>query len=119
MKKLFALIVSMICMSFIANADNYDTCKVTGANGATVAVSVIDFDDQGSVTVEISSDCDDYVNVSFKLTLKSKSYSCGSNSFTVSAQPNSNTVKKYKIRKTSAMEITSVDVVVSGARCTK
>lgn len=119
MKKLFALIVSMICMSFIANADNYDTCKVTGANGATVAVSVIDFDDQGNVTVEISSDCDDYVNVSFNLTLKSVSSTCGSSSFTVSAQPNSNTVKKYKVRKTVSYAIVKVDVIVSGARCTK
>lgn len=120
MKKLFALIVSMICMSFIANADNYDTCKVTGANGATVAVSVIDFDNQGNVTVEISSDCDDYVNVSFNLTLKSVSSTiCGSSSFTVSAQPNSNTVKKYKVRKTQSYMIDKVDVIVSGARCTK
>lgn len=119
MKKLFALIVSMICMSFIANADNYDTCKVTGANGATVAVSVIDFDDQGNVTVEISSDCDDYVNVSFELTLRNNSSYCGSSRFTVSAQPNSNTVKKYKIRKTQNFDIHKVDVNVSGARCTK
>ena len=118
MKKFFALIVSLICMSVIAYADNYDTCKVTGGNGATVAVSVIDFDNQGNVTVEISSDCDDYVNVSFKLILTDEyGYDNGSNSFTVSAQPNSNTVKKYKVRKEAAHDITEVSVVVSGARC--
>ena len=117
MKKFFALIVSLICMSVIAYADNYDTCKVTGGNGATVAVSIIDFDADGNVSVEISSDCDDYVNVSFTLTLTSEYGTNGSNSFTVSAQPNSNTVKKYKVRKKVAHDITEVSVVVSGARC--
>lgn len=118
MKKFFALIVSLICMSVIAYADNYDTCKVTGGNGATVAVSIIDFDADGNVSVEISSDCDDYVNVSFKLTLTNEyGYNDGGSSFTVSAQPNSNTVKKYKVRKKSAYDITEVSVVVSGARC--
>ena len=118
MKKLFALIVSMICMSVITYADNYDKCKVIGTANATVAVSVIDWDDNGNVTVEISSDCDDYVNVSFKLILRNRdSYSRGSGSYTVSAQPNSNTVKKYRLRRVNTDSIKSVDVEVTGAHC--
>jgi len=120
MKKFFALIVSLICMSVIAYADNYDTCKVTGGNGATVAVSVIDFDADGNVSVEISSDCDDYVNVSFTLTLFLKnSTDLVKSSFTVSAQPNSNTLKKYRVRKTNSLDVRSVHVEVKGARCDK
>lgn len=117
MKKLITLIVSMICMSVITYADNYDKCKVIGTANATVAVSVIDWDDNGNVTVEISSDCDDYVNVSFTLTLKHKAIIRESGSYTVSAQPNSNTVKKYRLRRYSDDYITEVDVKVTGARC--
>lgn len=117
MKKLFALIVSMICMSVITYADNYDKCKVIGTANATVAVSVIDWDDNGNVTVEISSDCDDYVNVSFTLTLRAQGAKRGSSTYTVSAQPNSNTVKKYRLRRSYDDSITQVDVEVTGARC--
>ena len=117
MKKLITLIVSMICMSVITYADNYDKCKVIGTANATVAVSVIDWDDNGNVTVEISSDCDDYVNLSFTLTLKNDRAYRGSGSYTVSAQPNSNTVKKYRLRRNNTDSITSVDVQVTGARC--
>ncbi|MBP3440722.1 MAG: hypothetical protein J6K24_05705 [Tidjanibacter sp.] len=119
MKKLFVLLVAMLGISLTTMADNYDTCMVKGGNGASVSVSVLDWDDDGYVKVQISSDCDDYVNVTFELKLYDKTHGqeYGKQTFVTTAQPNSNNVAEYRVRIKGTDGVRSVGVTVKGARC--
>ena len=108
--------LAMFTISISANADGgYATCRVSGGNGATVSASIIEYDQDGYVTVEFSSDCDDYVAVSFTLTV----YSSGnkhSRSFVYSVQPNSNNQRKYFVHD-FYYDIEDATVTIGGARC--
>lgn len=120
MKKFFIFLLAIIGISFTAYADgNSDTCKVTGAGyGDTVTVSVIDYDDE-TVTVNIASDCDEWITVTFHIQRESESASAityNTNTFSASAQPNSNITKTYRLPKPGNGE-PSFYVTISGARC--
>lgn len=119
MKKLFVLLVAMLGISLTTMADNYDTCMVKGGNGASVSVSVLDWDDDGYVKVQISSDCDDYVSVTFELELRNTTHSkvYGTQTFVTTAQPNSNNVEEYRVRIGENCTVNKVNVTVKGARC--
>ena len=121
MKKLFITLVTILSVSLTAMADGYDSCVVKNGNGASVVVSVEDFTKDGTVYVNIASDCDDYVNVTYTLTLREYNGMrtgnpvTGEQTFTYSVQPNSNTSKTHRISVSSA--VVEVDVTVKGARC--
>mgnify|MGYP003474755156 CR=1 FL=1 len=116
MKKFFIFLLAIIGISFTAYADNYDTCRVTGAGyGDTVTVSVIDYDDE-TVTVNIASDCDEWITVTFTIQRGSGGSNFNTNTFSASAQPNSNITKTYRLPK-PGNEKPSFDVSISGARC--
>ncbi|MBR2115534.1 MAG: hypothetical protein IJ942_00780 [Alistipes sp.] len=119
MKKIIVIILASIGIFINANAESYGSCKVAGGNGATVAVTVMDFDTEGNVSIQISSDCDDYVNVTFTLELISEERSkLASRTEVLSVQPNSNTQKNYYIPfNTFSNKVDHVNVIVTGARC--
>ena len=121
MKKLFITLITILSVSLTAMADSYDSCVVKNGNGASVVVTVEDFTANGTVYVSIASDCDDYVNVTYEISLYHYStgfYQCvARDTFTVSVQPNSNTPKKHEIKFKGFYEIAKADVSVSGARC--
>ena len=79
----------------------------------------MDFDTEGNVSIQISSDCDDYVNVTFTLELISEERSkLASRTEVLSVQPNSNTPKNYYIPfNPHGNKVDHVDVIVTGARC--
>ena len=117
MKKFFVFLLAIIGISFTAYADgNSDTCRVTGAGyGDTVTVSVIDYDDE-TVTVNIASDCDEWITVTFRIKRWSGDCADITNNFSASAQPNSNITKTYRLPK-PGNEKPSFHVTISGARC--
>lgn len=118
MKKLFVLLVAMLGISLTTMADNYDTCMVKGGNGASVSISVLDWDDDGYVKVQISSDCDDFVNVTFELNLRGSSdYYISSQTFVVTAKPNCNDIQVFRVRNVNESNVRKVTVTVKGARC--
>ena len=116
MKKFFIFLLAIIGISFTAYADgNSATCRVTGAGyGDTVTVSVIDYDDE-TVTVNIASDCDEWITVTFNIDRSNNTYRNKSN-FSVSAQPNSNITKTYRLPKPGDGN-QYFNVTISGARC--
>lgn len=118
MKKFIFLMLAMFTISISANADGgYATCRVSGGNGATVSASIIEYDQDGYVTVEFSSDCDDYVAVSFTLTVKdAKTGFTQSRSYVYSVQPNSNDQREYFVYN-FANDIVDATVTIGGARC--
>ncbi len=119
MKKIIVIILASIGIFINANAESYGSCKVAGGNGATVAVTVTDFDTEGNVSIQISSDCDDYVNVTFTLELvNKKGFQITKRTEVLSVQPNSNTHKNYYIPfNTFSSKVGDVNVIVTGARC--
>ena len=109
--------LAMFTISISANADGgYATCRVSGGNGATVSASIMDWDQDGYVIVEFSSDCDDYVAVSFTLTVESKNGGKKSRNYVYSVQPNSNDQREYFVYDFDA-DITNATVTIGGARC--
>lgn len=118
MKKLFVLLVAMLGISLTTMADNYDTCMVKDGNGASVSISALDWDDDGYVKVQISSDCDDFVNVTFDLDLRSSNGSyIGNQTFVVTAKPNCNDIQVFRVRIVNEYNVGKVNVTVKGARC--
>lgn len=118
MKKILLMLVAVLGFSFAANAQQ-GTCKVSGGNGATVVVTVVDWDESGNVTLSVGSDCDDYVNVSFTLTFydTTSNVGCISQPFSLTVAPNQSNTKTVTIRMGSN-KLDRVDSVnISGARC--
>jgi hypothetical protein len=127
MKKILLVLFAFLGISLTNYASNYGTCTVKGGNGATVVVTVIDYDDDGTVYVSLSSDCDRNVNVTFTLSYTTYSRLSHSNSspktsqaFVYSVPANQDTPKTIQIRdsfgdNTILSKIS--DVNVSGARC--
>lgn len=117
MKKFFIILLAIIGISFTAYADgNSATCRVTGAGyGDTVTVSVVDYDDE-TVTVNIASDCDEWITVTFSIKRKTPQTAGNPINFSVSAQPNSNITKTYRLPKPGDGN-QYFDVTISGARC--
>lgn len=123
MKKLFVIIAVIFGVSFAACAQQ-GVCRVANGNGATVVVNVTNYSSDGTVDLIVSSDCDDWVNVSFTFTYQynpSNRYDkTTSKEFIVLAQPNSETPKKVKIDvpKGVSTELVTIERVnISGARC--
>ena len=112
--------LAMITVSVNAYADGgYSSCKVSGGNGATVSASIMDWDQDGYVTVQFSSDCDDYVAISFTLTLEFDITSNRSRNYVYTVKPNCNdqqTFFVYKLNNENAT-IVNATVEVGGARC--
>ena len=110
--------LAMFTISISANADGgYATCRVSGGNGATVSASIIEYDQDGYVTVEFSSDCDDYVAVSFTLEVHSEFGGKESRNYVYSVQPNSNDQRKYFVYNFNGPDIVNATVTIGGARC--
>ena len=120
MKKLLILLVAMFGMQLtsFAQSERYgsDSCMVKGGNGESIVVSIEDFTKSGTVYVNIASDCDDYVVVTYTISIYNGDL-VGERTYTESVQPNSNTRKKHKIPVSK--EPYSAFVDVSGARCEK
>ena len=117
MKKFIFLMLAMFTISISVNADGgYATCRVSGGNGATVSASIIEYDQDGYVTVEFSSDCDDYVAVSFTLTVITKGGNKMSRDYVYSVQPNSNNQREYFVYNFDYV-IANATVTIGGARC--
>ena len=125
MKKILLILFAFLGLTITASAQAPGTCRVSGGNGATIIVSVVDYDAYGNVEISIASDCDDFVNVSFTLTYYVSGRDGGertSQVFVETAQPNSNTPKIIKIRNdfSDYKRVTNITRVnVSGARCDK
>ncbi len=123
MKKYVLILVMLMCITFTANAQQ-GVCRVTNGNGATVVVNVVDYNADGTIELSISSDCDDYVNVSFVIKYRySPSYNYNSSDsqvFNVLASPNRSTSKTVVIRLPAVKDVklTSVSgIEISSARC--
>ena len=125
MKKILLILVAVLGFSFVANAQE-GVCKVSNANGASVVVNVLDCEEDGTVNLSISSDCSDYVNVSFTLTYNiwtpthATTNGGESQPFNVLAAPNSSTPKQVKIKlNNNNLRMANItEVNVYGARCT-
>lgn len=123
MKKILLMLVAVLGFSFAANAQQ-GTCKVRGGDGATVVVTVVDWDEEGNVTLSVGSDCDDHVNVSFTLTYKQETSGGGfmngeytSQPFGLTVAPNQSNTKKVTIRMGDSKLTRVLRVNISGARC--
>ena len=117
MKKFFILMLAMITVSVNAYADGgYSSCKVSGGNGATVSASIMDWDQDGYVTVQFSSDCDDYVAVSFTLTLDFDAGQDQHRNYVYTVKPNCNDQQTFFVCNPYATVIDAT-VEVGGARC--
>ena len=129
MKKIFLVLFAFLGISLTNYASNSGTCTVIGGNGATVVVTVTNYYDDGNVDVSISSDCDDYVNVSFTIRYTTYSTTSHSNSaprtsqtFTKLAQPNSDTPITVTLQDSFSKStiLSKIEhVEVTGAKCQK
>ncbi len=109
--------LAMITVSVNAYADGgYSSCKVSGGNGATVSASIMDWDQDGYVTVQFSSDCDDYVAISFTLTLDFAVNADRSRSYVYTVKPNCNDQQTFFVYYLDDT-IVNATVEVGGARC--
>ena len=121
MKKILFILVAFLGIIGNVCAKDYATCVIKDGNGASVAVTVVDYGGE-TVIVTLSSDCDHPVLVSFNFEFK---YSCGggsgactktSRTFSEVVQPNQSASKTYNLGET----IKSIeDVIIAGARCEK
>ena len=123
MKKILLMLVAVLGFSFAANAQQ-GTCKVSGGNGATVVVTVVDWDEEGNVELSVGSDCDDYVNVSFTLSYNQKTSGGGhmngvyeSQPFGLTVAPNQSNTKTVTIRMGSGKLSRVNSLNISSARC--
>lgn len=123
MKKLLLIAVAFLGVIFSVNAQT-GTCTISGGNGATVNVTVVDWSDDGTVELSIDSDSEYHVNVIFTL-----SYTVDdgigpnrtSQQFSTTAKPNQSNSKIVRIRL-SALDKKLRNVIavnVEGARCQK
>lgn len=120
MKKLLLITIAFLGLLFTANAAS-DTCVIQGGNGATVNVTVVDWEEDGTVELSIDSDSEYHVNVRFTL-----SYDAGpgpsstSQVFSTTAEPNRSNSKTVRIRLGYNEKLSRVVAVdVDGARCVK
>lgn len=120
MKKILFILVAFLGIIGNVCAKDYATCVIKDGNGASVAVTVVDYGGE-TVVVTLSSDCDHPVLVSFNFNFK---YPCGkystctqtSRTITEVVQPNQSASKTYNL----GHEIDSIeDVIIDGARCEK
>lgn len=122
MKKLLLITIAFFGLLLTTNAAS-DTCVIQGGNGASVNVTVVDWEEDGTVELSIDSDSEYHVNVRFTLSYYTKSnYSNPSTSqvFSTTAQPNQSNVKTVRIRLVNNDKLGRVSSVhVDGARCVK
>lgn len=123
MKKILLMLVAVLGFSFAANAQQA-TCKVREGNGATVVVTVVNWDEEGNVTLSVGSDCDDHVNVSFTLTYSQRTSGGGSmigeytsQPFGLTVAPNQSNTTTVTIRMGGCKLSRVSKVNISGARC--
>ena len=120
MKKILFILVAFFGIIVNVCAKDYATCVIKDGNGASVAVTVVDYSEK-SVRVTLSSDCDHPVLVSFNFRFKAPSgyggtYTATSQTFTEVVQPNQSEPKTYNLGDTiKGIE----DVIIDGARCEK
>lgn len=68
MKNFFVMLIALIGFGIGVNAQDYQSCKVSGTEKGTVQISISSYDaEEGSVTIDWSNDTDVLVNVSFKI----------------------------------------------------
>ena len=97
---------------------------MSNGDGATVVVTVESISEDGTIWLDISSDCHDVVNVSFTVTYefakKGSEFSSGqktSRIYNVLAQPRSTTTKKISVDVAEYRLYDVRSVNISGARC--
>lgn len=101
------------------------SCVVKNGNGASVVLNVEDFEEDGTVSISVSSDCKDMVNVSFQLNytvgVKGKSFydfEKTSRVYTFLVDPNRTNIETVTIKPIPGNIIKSInEIIVSGARC--
>ena len=121
MKKILFVLVAFLGIIVNVCANDYATCVIKDGNGASVAVTVVDYSGE-IVRVTLSSDCDHPVLVSFKFTFATPPCHAGvctsatSQTFTEVVEPNKSEPKTYNLGET----IKGIyDVIIAGARCEK
>lgn len=122
MKKILLILVAFLGIIVNTSAKDYATCVIKNGNGASVAVTVIDYSGK-DVRVSLSSDCDHpvLVNFYFKFYVPyNNGYEQTSQTFTEIVEPNKSDTKTYtlKVRGEKISNISDV-VIVESARCEK
>ena len=126
MKKLLLITIALLGIIFTANAQT-GRCNIANGNGATVNVTVVDWNKDGTVELSIDSDSVFPVNITFTLCYyyefngKYVGGSCKtSQPFSTTAQPGQSNTKTVRIRLHSGETLYSINAVnVEGARCIK
>ena len=123
MKKFIVLLAVILGVSISASAQQ-GVCRVSNGDGATVVVTVESISEDGTVWLDISSDCQDVVNVSFTVTYwlshKDRDFDTSkktSRIYNVLAQPRSTTTKKISVNVAEYRLSRVESVNISGARC--
>lgn len=127
MKKMIICFISLFCMTFAASAQQ-NVCKVTNGNGASVQVTVVNWDDS-NIYITLGSDCADHVNVSLKFQYEASYNEINGKATARSSfesQPFGKTVQpKQSSKVTCAIRLPFKDakikkvtaVTITGARC--
>lgn len=123
MKKFIVLLAVILGVSISASAQQ-GVCRVSNGDGATVVVTVESISEDGTVWLDISSDCQDVVNVSFTVTYRLAKKGSDtwweeetSRIYNVLAQPRSTTTKKISVNVADYRLHSVYSVNISGARC--
>lgn len=123
MKKFIVLLAVILGVSISASAQQ-GVCRVSNGDGASVVVTVESISEDGTIWLDISSDCQDVVNVSFTVTyrLTKEGYNtwCSektSRIYNVLAQPRSTTTKQISVNVAEYRLHSVYSVNISGARC--